>query len=151
MSTNINKNIWLDMDGTIANLYGIEKWKEYLNSFDPMPYIKAQPLINMNLLARYLNKLQKKGYKICIVSWLSKVSNNTYDRLVIEAKHKWLKKHLSSVSFNQIDIIPYGTPKEKGRKGILFDDELRNRTAWGEGSHDVNNILEVLKEMLNEI
>lgn len=145
------KSIWLDMDGTIADLYGVEKWKESLDSFSPDPYIKARPLINMSLLARYLNKLQKQGYKICIVSWLSRVTNATYDKLVTEAKTNWLKKHLSSVSFNQIDIIPYGTPKGKGRKGILFDDELRNRSAWGEGAHDVNNILEVLKKMLNEV
>jgi hypothetical protein len=133
------------MDGTIADLYGDPDWLAKLIAYNPEPYEKAMPLLNMSLLARYLNKLQKQGYEICIVSWLSKNSTEAYEKAVAEAKIAWLKKHLASVRFNQVDIIPYGTPKNEGRQGILFDDELRNREQWGEGAYDVHNIIEILK------
>lgn len=141
----MEKKIWFDMDGTIADLYGDPDWLAKLIAYNPEPYAKAMPLVNMNLLARYLNKLQKQGYEICIVSWLSKNSTEAYEKEVTEAKIAWLKKHLASVRFNQVDIIPYGTPKNEGRQGILFDDELRNREQWGEGAYDVHNIIEILK------
>lgn len=140
--------IWFDMDGTIANLYNEPQWLDKLQAYDPSPYINAKPLVNMSLLARYLNKLQKQGYEICIVSWLSKEPTPEYDRLVTEAKKAWLKRHLASVHFDIIDIIAYGTPKGEGREGILFDDEERNRLQWGEGAYDVYNIIEILKKLL---
>lgn len=144
----MEKKIWFDMDGTIANLYGDPNWLEKIRAYDASPYANAIPLLNMSLLARYLNRLQKQGYQIGIVSWLSKEPTAEYDRLVIEAKKTWLAKHLASVHFDTIDIIAYGTPKGNGRSGILFDDELPNRIQWGEGAYDVHNILEILKGLL---
>ena len=144
----MEKKIWFDMDGTIADLYGDPDWLAKLIAYNPEPYAKAMPLVNMNTLARYLNRLQKQGYEICIVSWLSKNSTEAYEKAVTEAKIAWLKKHLASVRFNQVDIIPYGTPKNEGRQGILFDDEAHNREVWGEGAYDVHNIMEVLKGLL---
>jgi hydroxymethylpyrimidine pyrophosphatase-like HAD family hydrolase len=144
----MEKKIWFDMDGTIADLYGDPDWLAKLIAYNPEPYAKAMPLVNMNTLARYLNRLQKQGYEICIVSWLSKNSTEAYEKEVTEAKIAWLKKHLASVRFNQVDIIPYGVPKHEGREGILFDDEAHNREAWGEGAYDVHNIMEVLKGLL---
>ena len=140
----MKKKIWFDMDGTIADLYGDPDWLAKLIAYNPEPYIKATPLVNMNTLARYLNKLQKQGYEICIVSWLSKNSTEAYEKAVTEAKITWLKKHLASVRFNQVDIIPYGTPKNEGRQGILFDDELHNREKWGEGAYEPKDIFEIL-------
>ena len=64
--------IWLDMDGTIADLYAVEGWLDMLRAYDPTPYAKAKPLVNMSLLATLLNNRQKEGFKICIVSALSK-------------------------------------------------------------------------------
>ena len=139
--------IWFDMDGTFVNLYGVENWLEMLQNGNELPYEIAKPLINMNSFARCLNCLQKKGYKIGIISWLAKNSNNEYDEKVTKAKKEWLKKHLKSVQFDYVDIVKYGTPKNENRNGILFDDEEQNRNMWGLGSYDVHNILEVLREL----
>lgn len=139
--------IWFDMDGTIADLYANEGWLEKLEAHDPSPYENAKPLLNMQALARVLNRLVREGNEINIISWLSKSSNENYDKQVTLAKKKWLALHLASVQFTHIDIVAYGTPKHEGREGILFDDEERNRSAWGEGAYDVNNILEILKSI----
>lgn len=137
--------IWFDMDGTIADLYGVENWLPKLRASDPSPYMEAEPLVRMASLARVLNRLQRDGYKIGIVSWLSKNGSLKYNEAVIEAKEKWLKLHLKSVSFDYIEIIEHGTPKQIGRAGILFDDEEKNREAWNGAAYDVDNIIEVLK------
>lgn len=136
-----------DMDGTIANLYGVENWLDYLLAEDTTPYEMAKPLINMSVLARYLNKLQKKGYEINIISWLSKTGSDDYNSRVAIVKMNWLKKHLPSVNFDNISIVNYGTPKQTLGTGILFDDEKLNRDNWVGVAYDVNNILEVLKNL----
>lgn len=126
------KQIWYDMDGTIADLYGVKDWLKMLQNYDPSPYELARPLVNLARLARYLNKLQKAGYSIGIISWLSKTSTPEYDKLVTMAKLNWLKRHLPSVNWNEIKIVPYGMNKWEtcGKNGILFDDEERNRINW---------------------
>ena len=143
----MRKEIWFDMDGTIADLYGVDGWLEMLIDSDPTPYEIARPLLRMATLARLLNRLQREGWEIGIVSWLSKSGTETYNRAVTEAKREWLAKHLKSVRFDYIDILPYGTPKEVGRNGILFDDEEKNRMNWNEIAYDVSEIIETLKAL----
>lgn len=139
--------IWFDMDGTIANLYAVNRWLPKLLASDPTPYAEAAPLLNMQALARVLNRLRRKGYKIGVVSWLSRDGSAEYGEAVAAAKKAWLKKHLASVDFDYIDIIEWGDPKENGRDGILFDDEKANRDNWGGVAYDVDNIIEVLKRL----
>lgn len=139
------KIINFDMDGTIADLYGVDDWLNDLINGDTRPYDIAKPLVNMSALARVLNGLQKKGYIINIISWTSKNGTAEYNERVRVAKLKWLAKHLKSVKFNNVYIVPYGTPKHEISSGILFDDEKPNRDKWGAGAYDVNDILRVLK------
>ena len=144
----INK-IWFDMDGTIADLYGVENWLPMLINSDPTPYAVAAPLLHLSTLARMLNKAQRAGYEIGVISWLSKTSTADYDKKVKAAKLAWLAKHLPSVSWNEVKIVAYGTSKitECGG-GILFDDEDKNRNEWGEGAHTPDEILKVLSSLL---
>ena len=140
--------ICFDMDGTIANLYGVENWLEYLIAEDVKPYAEAEVMLNMNSLARLLNKLQKQGNEIVIISWLSKCGSSEYNEAVTEAKKTWLKKHLASVKFNEINIVKYGYNKShfcKSTEDILFDDEENNRNNWTGKAYNVQNIIEVLK------
>lgn len=139
-----------DMDGTIANLYGVENWLDYLIAKSTFPYENARPLLRFSALARRLNTLQKKGYQIAIISWLSKDTDANYDNAVTQAKIKWLEKHLPSVHWDKLIIVPYGTPKENycnNPLDILFDDEQKNRDNWKGIAYNVTNILEILKEI----
>lgn len=143
----MEKEIWFDMDGTIADLYGVENWLDMLINEDTTPYKNAKPLVNMQVLARVLNHLIEKGYTINVVSWLSKNGTDDYNSRVAKVKMEWLKKHLASVKFDKIDILKYGTPKQINRKGILFDDEKPNRDNWLGVAYNVENIIEVLKNL----
>lgn len=147
---NINITINFDMDGTIADLYGVENWLEYLIAGDTFPYANAEPLLRLSALARRLNTLQRNGYQLAIISWLSKSGTEEYNERVAEVKLEWLAKHLPSVKWNEIHIVPYGTPKQNfcyNPLDILFDDEERNRTNWTGRAYGVENILEILREI----
>lgn len=139
--------IWLDMDGTFVSLYEVEGWLDDLINYRVRPYEIAKPLVNLSSLARVLNRLIRQGHSINIVSWLSKNSNSVYDAQVKEAKLVWLEKHLPSVNFNQIVILPYGTPKYTAGEGILFDDELANRISWHGTAYDAKDLMEILKKL----
>lgn len=146
----MEKAIYFDMDGTIANLYGVENWLDKLRAYNPTPYEQAKVMVNMSQLARVLNKLQKQGWHIGIVSWLSKCPQPAYDMAVAKAKYIWLYKHLPSVEFDEIKIVAHGTPKSTAvlyGGGILFDDEQGNRKEWKGQAYDEKNILEILKKL----
>ena len=138
-------NINFDLDGTIADLYGVENWLEDLINENARPYAEAKPLIRLSALARVLNRLQRNGHEINVISWLSKNGSDRYNAEVTAVKKAWLAKHLPSVHWDNIIIVKYGTPKETLGTGILFDDEERNRNNWNGIAYDVNNILEVLR------
>ena len=142
--------IYLDMDGTIADLYAVPNWLKMLRAENPTPYIQAEPLVRLSALARHLNRLQRNGYIIGIISWGSKHATPEYDKAVAKAKNFWLNKHLPSVKFDEIHIVPYGTPKStvaKEKNGYLFDDEENNRAEWGINAFDVVNMLDILGEL----
>lgn len=146
----MNITINFDMDGTIADLYGVPNWLPYLEAEDTTPFEIAKPLLNLSHLARKLNALQRNGYRLAVISWTSKGGSNAYNQKVAEAKMSWLKKHLPSVDWDEIHIVRYGTPKEyfcNSSEDILFDDETRNRTNWTGKAYDVQNIMEILREI----
>lgn len=147
----MTKTIWFDMDGTIANLYAIEGWLDYLMKEDVFPYVEAGVMLNFSLLARLLNKLQAGGWKLGIISWTSKKGSEEYNIAVEMAKRAWLARHLPSVEWNEIKVVRYGTNKYMTcGGGILFDDEERNRNAWQDEAYKPAQILEILKHLIKE-
>ena len=79
------QTIYFDMDGTIADLYNVENWLPKLRAFDESPYVDALPMVDMEKLSHALRNLQKHGYKIGIISWLSKGSTKEYNAKVHKA------------------------------------------------------------------
>ncbi len=121
--------IYLDMDGTIADLYGVENWLADLRNMNARPYQVAKRMVEENRLAELVNM----GYELAIVSWLSKCGTKAYDKAVRKAKREWLKANYPNIKFSEIHIVKYGTPKSKvvnDKNGILVDDEKPNRIEW---------------------
>lgn len=151
MAKNLNITINFDLDGTLADLYGVDGWLPMLRAEDETPYVVAEPLIKFCVLARRLKALQRKGYNIAIISWLSMSASEDYNERVTRAKLEWLAKHLPSVVWDRISIVEYGTPKEdycETELDILFDDDDRVRENWSGVAYDEENILEILKNLL---
>lgn len=146
--------IYLDLDGTVVNFYGVPNWLECLEAQDSTPYRVAKPLVNLSTLARYLNRLQARGYHIGIISWLSKSGTDKFNAEVAEIKRNWLAKHLPSVQWDEIHIVPYGVPKSNCAtcpNAILFDDEQRNLNEWTANTHNMAYNADLLMEILRNL
>ncbi len=121
--------IYLDMDGTIADLYGEKNWLEDIINRNTRPYENAKKLIEEKVLENYVNL----GFNLGIISWLAKDGTKEYNKAVRKAKKEWLKKNYPNIKFTEIHIVKYGTDKSKTAKeknGILIDDEERKRKNW---------------------
>lgn len=156
-----NKALVFDMDGTIANFYGVEGWLNDLRNENERPYAIAKPLYDMVVVNTLLDILKRMyGYKVIVTSWLANNSNEDFMNRIAETKKAWLEKY--EFPADEVNIVAYGTPKQNVTRNrtfteqILFDDNADVRKAWDLGrTVDANgNIVEFLtdlvaKEMMN--
>lgn len=123
--------IYLDMDGTIADLYSIPNWLEHLHNENVEPYVNAAPMYDMGMLNA---ALEETGLIIGVISWGAMGATKEYNRRIRTAKLQWVKKHLPCVS--EFHTVKYGTPKHtvaKVKDSILIDDNAEVRAAWKNG------------------
>jgi hypothetical protein len=151
------KMICFDMDGTIADLYGVENWLDMLRNYNPTPYEVAKPMWNMAELADLLHKAQTAGVEIRIITWLSKDSTAEYDDAVRVAKRNWLAEH--NFPFDHFHGVRYGATKAdsvrrylgEGETAILIDDNAKVRQGWTMGDTidpTACDLVEILKGLL---
>ena len=153
----MTKVLVFDMDGTIADLYGVKGWLEDLRAYNPRPYVKAKPLYDMNTLNGILNALKEQGWTIAITTWLAKDSTKAYDDEVRKAKLEWLAKY--DFPYDEIHLVKYGTTKanctrKTGGYQILIDDNEKVRKGWklGDTINAQNDIMyELAKILYNEM
>ena len=125
-----------DMDGTIADLYGVPGWLDMLNANDPTPYEVANPMWDMRDLVDVLYELKANGIEIRVVTWLSQGSTAEYDELVRTAKREWLATY--GLPIDHFHGVQYGATKANSvRKylaynetAILVDDNAKVRKGW---------------------
>ena len=151
----MNKTLVFDMDGTIANLYGVENWLDDLRAENPRPYVDAEPMYNMLVLNGILEMFKEMGWRIVVTTWLSKGSTPAYDALVREAKIEWLARY--DFPYDEIHLVKYGTTKANctrriGGFQVLVDDNEQVRRGWtlGDTINANENIIEALLELLED-
>ena len=105
----MNKVLVFDMDGTIADLYGVEGWLDDLLAGNARPYVEARPLVDMEKLNNILIQLKEFGWHIVVTSWLAKGSTKAYDTAVRKAKREWLATF--NFPYDEIHLVKYGTTK----------------------------------------
>ena len=125
--------ICFDMDGTIADLYAVENWLPKLRAEDASPYLDAQPMWDMEILADILRQLQKQGVTITVITWLAKDSSAEYKQAVREAKLAWLEKY--DFPFDHFHGVQYGATKADSVRRYtdnawLIDDNAKVRQGW---------------------
>lgn len=148
----MTKMIVFDMDGTIANLYGVENWLPMIEEENTLPYEIAEPLYNMIELVNILNMLRKNNWKIAITTWTAKDGSKEYNKAVAQAKKEWLAKY--NFPYDEIHCVKYGTTKanctrKKAEFQILIDDNKNVRDGWTLGTtvnaqYDITKFLKAL-------
>ena len=149
----MNKTLVFDMDGTIANFYGVVGWLDYLKESNPTPYIVAEPLYNMEELRAVLEMLKIFGWRIVVTSWLAKGSSKEFDNEVRQAKLEWLDTF--NFPYDEIHLVKYGTTKANctrklGGLQILVDDNEKVRNGWSLGK-TINANEDIIPYLLNLI
>lgn len=149
-----NKTLVFDMDGTIADFYGVVGWLDYLIAEDTTPYDVALPLYNMVYLGSLLNILKFQGWRVIVTTWLAKDGSKEYNDRTRKAKLEWLEKY--NFPYDEIHLVKYGTTKANctrkiGGYQILIDDNEKVRQGWNLGDTiDANkNILKELEKLVN--
>lgn len=143
----MKKMLVFDMDGTIANLYGVDGWLDDLRSEKTRPYEKAEPMYDMNDLVELLNELKTLGWLICVTTWLAKDATREYNKAVTKAKKEWLARY--NFPYDEIHCVKYGTTKadctrKKADFQILIDDNKKVRDGWTLGT-TVNAEYDIMK------
>ena len=129
----MDKVIFLDMDGTIANLYGVENWLPKLRAEDVSPYLEAQPIGDLRRIIEAMEALINVGWQFGIISWTSKEGSVEYNKAVRAAKIEWLNRMGLLPYMSEIHCVKYGTPKHlvsSHRKCVLIDDDDNVREKW---------------------
>ena len=121
------KKIYLDMDGTIANLYEQKNWLERLQKEDTTIFLECQPLISENELLRLF---PPKYYEIIILSMTPYNCSKEYHNQVIEQKNQWLDIHFPLLK--KRIYKKYGNNKnlKNSVNAILIDDNETIRNTF---------------------
>ena len=142
-----------DMDGTIADLYGVNEWLTYIENENTRPYEIAEPMYDMIELVEILKTLQQKGWKIAVTTWLAMNGTKEYNKRTTYAKKEWLAKY--NFPYDEIHCVKYGTTKanctrNKADFQILIDDNEAVRKGWTLGAtiNANENILNILKALV---
>lgn len=150
----MEKILVFDMDGTIADFYGVEGWLNDLKAQSVRPYATAKCIYDEDILVNLINELKNDGWFIIITSWLAKNSTKSYDDDVRRAKKEWLEK--VGFPYDEIHLVKYGTTKanctrKHGGYQILVDDNEQVRKGWslGDTINANEDILKELKKLLN--
>jgi len=120
-------NVYLDMDGTIADLYNEKNWLEDLMASNTRPFENAKPLISEKTL---LETFPKEKYEIKILSMTPKNATREYCKRVEKVKDKWLDKYFPSLT--KRIYLPYGNNKnlKNSKNAILVDDSEPIRNTY---------------------
>lgn len=151
----MTKMLVFDMDGTIADFYGVENWLEDLHNENTRPYEIAEPLVDMIVLNTILDTFKAIGWKVAITTWLAKNGSQEFNDRTRQAKIKWLEK--MGFEYDEIHLVKYGTTKanctrNKADYQVLVDDNETIRKGWtlGETINANENIIEKLLEILEK-
>ena len=147
------RTLVFDMDGTIANFYGVDGWLEDLRNENTRPYEVASPLYDMDILNSILNAFKNKGWNIVVTTWLAKNGSQEFNNRTRVAKKEWLDRY--NFPYDDVHMVKYGTTKANctrklGGFQILVDDNANVRKGWTLGATiDANeNIIETLLKIL---
>lgn len=123
----MKKIVYLDMDGTIADLYGQQGWLTALENEEQGLFAKCEAFLTQNELLEYF-PVDKYELRIC--SMTPKNSTQKYCEQVIKEKNEWLDKYFPIITHRV--YMKYGNNKnlKNSKNHILVDDNETIRKCY---------------------
>lgn len=122
---NKKQTVYLDMDGTIADLYNVQDWLSKLRNEESNLFANLKPMVSES---RLLELFPANEYDIRILTMLPKGASKEYVEVVTAEKNQWLDTYFPSIT--KRIFKKYGNNKNlKGSaRAVLIDDneEIRN-------------------------
>ena len=150
------KAIYFDMDGTVADLYGVRDWEPMLRAHISDPYRFAAPMCDMLELHELLQEFVARGVTIGVISWGAIGATRAYNAEVRRVKREWCRMYMPTVS--EFHVVSYDTPKHRVAKikdAVLVDDNAGVRDAWNIGATidatDKAQMIQALRDLLAEL
>lgn len=119
--------VYLDMDGTIADLYHYPNWLGALLSELPGLFLRLKPLIDEETL---LSIFPKEDYDIVILSMTPKNVSDEYCERVKAEKDAWLSMHFPSLTKRIYKKYGHNKNLKNSQHAILIDDNEDIRNNW---------------------
>lgn len=131
------RTAYFDMDGTIADLYGVTDCFKRLDNNDASVYLEAKPIPEY---VKLMYEARDMGYRIGVITAGSRFPPNTpqlvkdkMNRDTENAKKQWLEQQGLASLVNVFHFVPYGISKydvADDRTGILIDDNDAMLNEW---------------------
>ena len=156
MKNTDTQTIYFDLDGTVYDLYGVDRWLPRITTEqDASAYSDGAMLVDRDALHRALDAAIANGYNVGVITWLAgdhdmpQGFTAEYLREVRRIKRAWVRENLPQAS--EVHVVKYGTPKHRVAKtdGILVDDNAEVRAKWnrGETIDATGNIIEAIRRI----
>ena len=125
--------IWMDLDGTVYDLYNINNWEPRLRAEDPTVFEDGDFIGDYDRFISICNKLVSIGVQFGVITWLSMQSSVEYEIECTEVKRSWVKKFMPFVT--EFNAQSYGTPKQnaiqkRAKTMYLLDDNKEVCEMW---------------------
>lgn len=123
----MKKIVYLDMDGTIADLYGIENWLPRLRNEDETIFLECRPMITE---ADLLKSFPADEYEIRVLSMTPLGATAEYCKNVAKQKDAWLDKFFPSITKRIYRAYGHNKNLRNSANAILVDDSEPIRNSW---------------------
>lgn len=119
------QKVYLDMDGTIADLYGQQNWLQKIHAETVGLFSSCNAFITESEL---LSLFPQDNYEIAILSMTPKNASKEYCAQVIKEKNEWLDKNFPSIIKRIFKPYGYNKNLKNSKNAILIDDNetIRN-------------------------
>ena len=119
--------VYLDMDGTIADLYGTYAWLERLTAEDETPFLEVEPMTTEETL---FELFPEDIFEIRVLTMTPKDATKEYCERVREAKEAWLNTYFPNIEKRYYKAYGDNKNLKNAKNAILVDDNEKIRNNF---------------------